>query len=362
MGIRSTVKNGPAARNDPCHWQAEKLRQIEQVHLANPQPKVVSLESGTGNDIALVDERQSLGEGHKLWLALEILRLKLRGNALKPGMRVVQRCCCGSAAATMAYACARLELPFTAIVPNHLTTQARERIAAHGGEVAVADNPADAHDMEAGYALRPGYTVIDQYSAEVRALPTRHSPGERMLRSTTVAVGRMPSLVVTSVGTGTTANSVRFAASDRQMNIDIVGVDIAGGILTDYVGLNLHGRSDVAHLIEGASPGYVPPSFIRTSVDRFLEVRQEAAIAVCHFFKDEFNYEMGPSSGMAMFGALTELHKMKDRREGQLVATFCYDHGDRYAETIFNRSFLKEKGLEIDPWREVLEKLIADLK
>ena len=361
MSIRSTVKNGPAAHNDTCHWQAEKLRLIDQVHLANPQPKVVSLESGTGNDIALVDERQSLGEGHKLWLALEMLRHKLRGNALKPGMRVVQRSC-GSAATTMAYACARLELPFTAIVPKHLTTATLERIAAHGGELAVAENPADAHDLEASYAIRPGYTVVDQYSAEVRALPVRHSPGDRMLKSATVAVGRMPSVVVTAVGTGTTANTLRFAASDRQLTLDIVGVDIAGGILTDFVGLNLHGRSDAAHCLEGASPGYVPPSFIRTSVDRFLEVRQEAAIAVCHFFKDEFNYEMGPSSGMAMFGALTELHNMKGRREGQLVATFCYDHGERYAETVFNRSYLKEKGLEIDPWRETLEKLIADLK
>lgn len=360
MVFRSTVKNGPSSHSEPHHWQAEKLRLIEQIHLANPQPNVVLFESGKGNEIVLIDERQSLAGCHKLWLALETLRYKLRGNALKPGMRVVHRAT-GSAATTMAYACNRLGIPFVAIIAGDMPTTAQEHIVSLGGELVIAQNPADAQDIESGYAIRPGYTVIDQYSAEVRALPTQFSPGERMLKSTAVAVGRMPSMVVTAVGTGTTANSVRFAASDRQLPLDIVGVDVAGGILTDYLGLNLHGRSDRAHWLEGASPGYVPPSFIRTSVDRFQEVHQEAAIAVCHLFRNEFNFEMGPSTGMAMYGALVELQNMNGRREGELVATFCYDHGSRHEETVFNPDFLKRKGLNIDPWRERLEALISDL-
>lgn len=360
MAIRSTVRNGPANHTETCYWQAEKLRLIEQIHLSNPQPNVVSFESGKGNEIVLIDERHSLGECHKLWLALETLRHKLRGNALKPGMRVVHRAS-GSAAATMAYACSRLNIPFVAVISKHLSNLAKERILAHGGELVMAENPADAQDIESSYAIRPGYTVIDQYSAEVRALPTQFSPGERMLKATATAIGRMPSMVVTAVGTGTTANTVRFAASDRQLPLDIVGVDIAGGILTDYLGLNLHGRSDSSHCLEGASPGYVPPSFIRTSIDRFQEVHQEAAIAVCHLFKQEFNFEMGPTSGMAMYGALAELQKMNGRREGDLVATFCYDHGNRHQETIYDPDFLKHKGLDIDPWRDKLSALISDL-
>lgn len=360
MVFRSTVKNGPSSHMETHHWQAEKLRLIEQIHLSNPQPNVVSFESGKGNEIVVIDERQSLGECHKLWLALETLRHKLRGNALKPGMRVVHRAT-GSAATTMAYVCSRLGMPFVAIIPKDLSTYTKQNILSHGGELVMAENAADAQDIESGYAIRPGYTVIDQYSAEVRALPTQFSPGERMLKSTAVAIGRMPSMVVTAVGTGTTANSVRFAASDRQLPLDIVGVDVAGGILSDYLGLNLHGRSDSTHCLEGASPGYVPPSFIRTSVDRFQEVHQEAAIAVCHLFRQEFNIEMGPTSGMVMYGALAELQKMNGRRQGELVATFCYDHGSRYEESIFNPAFLKQKGLDIDPWRDRLEALISDL-
>lgn len=359
MGIRSTVKTGPAIQTETCHWQAEKLGLIEKIHLSNPQPRMVHLESGRGNDVVVVDERDSLTGNHKMWLALETLRHKLRGNALKPGMRVVQR---GRAAAAMAFACARLGLPFIAILQDHASPSTRRKVGALGGEVVTARNDADAHDIEAGYIIRPGYTVIDPFSAEVRALPTRHSPGDRMLKACGIALGRMPSLVVTAVGTGTTANSVRLAASDRQLGLDIVGVDVAGGVLTDYVGLNLHGRTDKRHVIAGASPGYVPPSFIRTSVDRFQEVRPEAAIATCHLFRDEFDVEMGPSSGMALFGALNELHGLRERRQGQLIATFCYDHGQHYADTIFNAAFLKEQGLEIAPWRETLERLIADLK
>ena len=361
MVFRSTVRSGPAAHNDTCHWQAEKLRQVEQIHLSNPQPKVVSLESGTGNHIVLVDERGSLGECHKLWLALETLRHKLRGNALKPGMSVVQRAC-PSATATMAYVCKRLGIPFIAVMRKDQAPLKQAEISAHGADLVMADNAAEAHDIEAGYAIRPGFTVIDQYSAEVRALSTRFSPGERMLKSTTVALGRAPNKVVTAVGTGTTANSVRLAASDRQLPLDIIGVDVSGGVLTDYVGLNLHGRNETTHCLEGASVGYVPPSFIRSSVDRFLEVRQEAAIATCHYFRDEFDYEMGPSSGMALFGALTELQNLKGRRKGQLVATFCYDHGSRYHDTIFNPDFLKQRGLDVAPWQNTVEALVADLK
>jgi cysteine synthase len=183
-----------------------------------------------------------------------------------------------------------------------------------------------------------------------------------MLKALSMAVGQMPSVVVTAVGTGTTANTVRFAASDRQLSLDIVGTDVAGGILTDFVGLNLHGRCDKPHCLDGASPGYVPPSFIRTSIDRFHEVHQEAAIAVCHLFREQFDFAMGPTSGMALYGALLELQNMKDRNEGKLVATFCYDHGGRYEDTIYNPEFLRTKNLDMDRWRAEVERLVSELQ
>ena len=48
---------------------------------------------------------------------------------------------------------------------------------------------------------------------------------------------------------------------------------------------------------------------------------------------------------------------LREGREGSLVTLIC-DSGDRYSSTYYNPSWLAEAGLEIDPYREMLERFL----
>jgi len=339
-----------------CVWRAAKISTIDQLLLSNPTPSVISLGTCSSNELLLIDERKGFGHSHKAWLVAELLRHHIRSDALKPGIRVILRSS-GSTAIMMAEMCARLDIPFAAIVTRTAPDTKKELIRSNGGELIEVEDVKSAYNVEEDHRFRPGDLVIDQFSAEARSFPIKHSPASRMLGALKATRGRMPSVIVAAVGTGTSANSIRLATSDEHVPVEIVGVDVVGGVFQDYRVLGLRAHTTAPHLVEGMSLGFVPPSLMRTSLDRFSSYPQEAAIATCHYLRAKLDLCVGPSSGMAIFGALSEMAAMRHLWDGKLVTSFCYDHGLRYADTIFDPAFLRDKGLDLGPWIDKVEQL-----
>jgi cysteine synthase A len=77
-----------------------------------------------------------------------------------------------------------------------------------------------------------------------------------------------------------------------------------------------------------------------------------------HVLSDRLFRKVGGSTGTNFFGlCFIAANMLRDKRQGSLVSLIC-DSGDRYSATYFNRAWLKEHGLNIDPYREMLERFL----
>ncbi|MEZ5865901.1 MAG: hypothetical protein R3D25_18200 [Geminicoccaceae bacterium] len=110
-----------------------------------------------------------------------------------------------------------------------------------------------------------------------------------------------------------------------------------------------------ASRIEGIGRPRVEPSFIRTVVDRMEKVPDVASIAAIWFLGDRLGHSCGGSTGTNLIAAVRLIAEMRAAGRQGSVATLLCDSGTRYADTYFNRDWLSERGLDIDPWVEALE-------
>ena len=86
-----------------------------------------------------------------------------------------------------------------------------------------------------------------------------------------------------------------------------------------------------------------------------LRIPDAASIAAMHVLSDRLFRRVGGSTGTNFFGLCwIAANLLREGREGSLV-TLIRDSGDRYASTYYDPAWLAEAGLEIEPYRRMLE-------
>jgi cysteine synthase A len=106
--------------------------------------------------------------------------------------------------------------------------------------------------------------------------------------------------------------------------------------------------------IEGIGRPRVEPSFVPSVVDRMLRVPDGASVAAMRFLNHRLGISAGPSTGTNVFGALRLACEMcADRKAGSIVTLMC-DSGARYANTYDDDAWLKEQGININPYIPVV--------
>jgi cysteine synthase A len=110
----------------------------------------------------------------------------------------------------------------------------------------------------------------------------------------------------------------------------------------------------VASRIEGIGRPRVEPSFVPGVVDRMLGVPDGASVATMRFLKHRLGISAGPSTGTNVFGALRLACEMcADQAAGSIVTLLC-DSGARYTDTYDDDAWLKEQGIDINPYIPVV--------
>jgi cysteine synthase len=86
-----------------------------------------------------------------------------------------------------------------------------------------------------------------------------------------------------------------------------------------------------------------------------IPIRDAASIATIWWLESVLGRKCGGSTGTNVFGALQIIGEMlKDGEAGSVVTMIC-DSGDRYLGTYYDRSWLQDEGLELEPYIERLE-------
>jgi cysteine synthase A len=134
--------------------------------------------------------------------------------------------------------------------------------------------------------------------------------------------GRIDAFVYGS-GTGGTISGVGRFLKERDSRILVVAVEPARSPV-------LSGGERGQHQFQGMGPGFVPPNFDRSVVDRIIPVWEEDAFPLARRLARDEGLFVGMSSGAIAFAALAVARELG---AGKRVAWISPDSGARYLST-----------------------------
>ena len=345
-------------------WINEAVNRIDADFARSADTHLIKLDlprmADAGIDLYLKDESTHPSGSLKHRLARSLFLYGLCNGWICDGTPVVEASS-GSTAISEAYFARLLDLPFIAVAPKSTARAKVEAIEFLGGEVRLTE-PGNIYDEASRVAASCGGHYMDQFTFAERATDWRgnNNIAESLFSQMRLERYPIPAWVVVSAGTGGTSSTIgryiRYRAHDLERTRLCV-VDPENSVFYDYF---CTGRRDLclatSSRIEGIGRPRVEASFIRSAIDRMIQVPDAAAIAAIHWLEQVIGRKCGGSTGTNLFGALAIAEEMIERGQKGSIVTLICDPGERYLGTYYNPKWVQEEGLDVGPHLAALDR------
>ncbi|MGH1563754.1 PLP-dependent cysteine synthase family protein [Mumia sp. DW29H23] len=339
-------------------WVDEAVRRVDADanRSADTHLHVFPLPGWSGIELYLKDESVHPTGSLKHRLARSLFLYALCNGWIGPDTTIVEASS-GSTAVSEAYFARLIGVPFVAVMPR--TTSARKiaLIEWYGGRCHFVDRPPDMYAEAARLARDCGGHYMDQFTFAERATDWRGNNNIAQSIFAQMAQERhpVPSWVVVSAGTGGTSATIgRYVRYCRHAT-QVMVVDPENSAFLDGWDLDTSdyttGRSS---RIEGIGRPRVEPSFVGGVIDDMMRVPDAASIAAMRWCTQRLGRSVGGSTGTNLWGALTVIERMRAAGESGSVVTLLCDSGDRYTSTYYDDAWLRDHGLDLTPYEDVL--------
>jgi len=147
---------------------------------------------------------------------------------------------------------------------------------------------------------------------------------------------------IAGVGTGGSISGVGRFLKERNENIQILGVEPEGSILSQFLETGMLPEASCPFdPIEGIGRTFVPGSFDALAVDRIMQVSSEDSITAALSYKNRTGFLSGFSSA-ALLASLEKYHKQMELNPQHVVVLLFMDHGSRYLSKLYDRKISSE--------------------
>ncbi|MFW5724202.1 MAG: cysteine synthase CysM [Halochromatium sp.] len=286
---------------------------IEEQIGNTPLVRLQRLPGATGNRILAKLEGNNPAGSVKDRAALSMIRHAERRGAIRPGDTLIEATS-GNTGIALAMAAAIRGYRMLLIMPEHMSVERRQAMAAYGAEIRLTPK---AGSMEAAIDLAreleaQGLGVrLDQFSNEDNPLAHYEGTGPEIWRDTEGAVTHFVSAMGT---TGTIMGTSRYLKA-RNPEVQIIGVQ-------PEEGASIPG-------IRRWPEAYLPRIYDASRVDRVIDIGQGEAEETMRALAAREGIFAGVSSGGAVAAAL----KLSAEVEDALIVAIVCDRGDRYLST-----------------------------
>jgi cysteine synthase A len=313
-----------------------------------------------GIDLYLKDESTHPTGSLKHRLARSLFLYALCNGWVREGSTIVEASS-GSTAVSEAYFARLLGLPFVAVMPRGTSPEKIAQIEFHGGRCHLVESAGAVYEQAHAIAAQTGGHYMDQFTYAERATDWRGNNNIAESMFTQMARERhpIPRWIVVGAGTGGTSATIgRYVRYQRHASALCVA-DPAGSVFSAY-----HRTGDAAltapgSRIEGIGRPRVEPSFIRTLVDRMVEVPDADSVAAMQALSQLLGRRVGPSTGTNFVAMLELAGEMRQRGEqGSILSLLC-DAGERYLPTYFDPAWVQERFGDCAPARARVDALLA---
>jgi len=352
------------AANATSDWLSQAINRIEADYQRSADTHLIALRlpcyAQCGIDLYLKDESTHPTGSLKHRLARSLFLYALCNGWVREGSTIVEASS-GSTAVSEAYFARLLGLPFVAVMPRGSSPEKIAQIEFHGGRCHLVESAGAVYEQAHAIAAQTGGHYMDQFTYAERATDWRGNNNIAESIFTQMARERhpVPRWIVVGAGTGGTSATIgRYVRYQRHASALCVA-DPAGSVFSQY-----HRTGDAAltapgSRIEGIGRPRVEPSFIRTLVDRMVEVQDADSVAAMQALSQLLGRRVGPSTGTNFVAMLELAGEMRQRGEqGSILSLLC-DAGERYLPTYFDPVWVQERFGDCVPARARVDALLA---
>ena len=244
-----------------------------------------------------------------------------RSGALRPGQMIVEPTS-GNTGIGLAQVAAARGYPLTLCLPAQMSDERKRTLRAYGARLVLTDPERRMlAAIEEATRIRDstGAWMADQFgnpaNPRIHYETTAPELWEQMHH-------RIDAFVYGS-GTGGTISGVGRFLRDQRSHTLVVAVEPARSAV-------LSGGERGQHQFQGMGPGFVPPNFDRSVVDRIVQAWEEDAFPLARRLAHEEGLFVGMSSGAIAWAALQIARELGP---GKRVAMIAPDSGARYLTT-----------------------------
>ena len=212
-------------------------------------------------------------------------------------------------------------------MPETMSVERRNLLAAYGAELVLTPGAEGMKGAVAqAEALRdatPGAIILGQFVNPANPAIHYTTTGLEIWEDTAGQVD----VFIAGVGTGGTVSGVGRALKEKNMMVEIIGVEPASSPL-------LTAGHAGPHKIQGIGANFVPETYQAGYIDRVIAVTDEDAMAAARTLAKDHGLLVGISSGAA-YAAAIQLMQLPEYK-GKTIVVLMPDTGERYLSVICN--------------------------
>jgi cysteine synthase A len=294
-----------------------------------------------GIDLYLKDESTHPTGSLKHRLARSLFLYALCNGWLHEGSTVVEASS-GSTAVSEAYFARLLGLPFIAVMARSTSPEKIAQIEFYGGRCHLVDTASQVYAQAAALAEQSGGHYMDQFTYAERATDWRGNNNIAQSMFSQMARERhpIPRWVVVGAGTGGTSATVGRYIRYQRYATQVCVPDPVGSVFGQYHRTGDASITGAGSRIEGIGRPRVEASFVRTLIDRMLDVQDVDSVAAMRELSTLLGRKVGPSTGTNFIGMLTLAAEMRERGEAGSILSLLCDSGERYLPNYHNTSWV----------------------
>jgi len=270
----------------------------------------------------------------KFKTALAMIGDLQRSGKLCAGATIVESSS-GNLGLALSVLCTSLNFRFICVCDPNISPDTRRLIEAHGGTLEPVTE-LDANGGFLGTRLArvekilhdvPNCIWTNQYANPAAKWAHHRWTGPAIRR-------RFPRVDYLFVGVGTSGTAMGCAEYFRAHapDVRIIGVDSVGSVTFGHQPQRRH--------LPGLGASQRPPLFDEGLIDDQVMVPEVETVRACWQFQREHGFLLGASSGTVLAG----IQRYADRiAPGSIVAAISPDFGDRYATTLYDSSWVRER-------------------
>ncbi len=265
---------------------------------------------------------------------------------LKPGGTIVEATS-GNTGVGLAIAAALKGYKTIFVMPDKMSNEKILLLRAYGARVVITPTAVAPEDPQSYYEVAkrfaretPNAILANQYHNPDNPRTHERTTGPEIWEQT---AGRVTDVII-GMGTGGTISGVGRFLKSKNPNIQIVGVDIEGSILTEIwqnKGTIPAGAYPKTYKVEGIGEDFLPTTLDLSVVDAIERAGDRESFLWARQLVRQEGIFAGGSSGSALAGAIKYCRKLKGERFPVVIFP---DSGSRYLSKFYDDKWMREFG------------------